>query len=436
MTRHPRIASALRSRGSTLRQQTFASLANRNYRRFFLGQSLSLVGTWMQSVAQSWLVLQLTGSGTMLGAVVAIQTVPVLLLAPYGGLVVDRANKRRVLIGTQTTLALLALALGLLTLTHLVQLWMVMVIAAGLGLANSLDNPARQAFVPEMVGTEAVGNAVTLNSVMTNAARAVGPAVAGVLIVSAGVSGCFLVNAASFLAVLVALATINPAELHPAAQAAHRPGQVMEGLRYVSRTPRLLTPLLMMALIGALSYEFQVVLPLLARRTFNGNADAYGFLTSAFGAGAVVGGLVVAGRRPRGLRAVALAAAAFGSTLLVAAVAPTLGIELVALAFVGAASVAFMSRGNTTLQLTVADSMRGRVMALWAVAFIGTTPIGGPIIGYISQDAGPRWGLATGGFAALLATALAVFPHLRRLSVAHHLPAPGSDQLPPGAGPI
>lgn len=388
----------------------------------------------MQTIGQAWLVLQLTGSGTDLGLVVAVQTLPVLLLAPYGGLLADRANKRRLLLVTQSSLALLALTLGLLNLTHVVQLWMVICLAAGLGLVNAVDNPARQAFVPEMVGRDAVANAVSLNSVMNNAARAVGPAVAGVLIVTVGVSGCFLLNAASFTAILIALTRMNVAELHPAEQAVHGPGQLVEGLRYVRRTPRLLIPLLMMALIGALSYEFQVVLPLLATRTFHGNAGAYGYLTACFGLGAVAGGVVVASRRPRGLHAVAVAAAAFGIAMLAAAVAPTFPLELLALACTGAASVTFMSRGNTTLQLTADPRMRGRVMALWAVAFIGTTPIGGPIVGYVAQNAGPRWGLALGGFAALTATALAAYPYYRRADM--HPLAPGSDQLPPGAGPI
>ena len=191
--------------------------------------------------------------------------------------------------------------------------------------------------------------------------------------------------------------------------------------------------LVLVLTIGALAYEFQVVLPLLAKRTFHGNADAYGYLTAAFGIGAVAGGIVVASRRPKGLHAVAVAAASFGIALLAASVAPTFSLELVALAFVGAASVTFMSRGNTTLQLAAAAQMRGRVMALWAVAFIGTTPIGGPIVGYVAQHAGPRWGLALGGLAALLATALAAYPYYRR--AVRHPPAPGSDQLPPGAGP-
>jgi len=410
------------------RGRTFASLiASSNYRRFVVGQSISLVGTWMQMIGQSWLVLQLTGSATTLGIVAAVQTLPILLLSPYAGVLVDRRGKRRVLLITQMVMALLALTLGLLTLTHAVRLWMVMVIAGGLGLATCVDNPARQAFVPEIVGTDLVANAISLNSAMVNAARAVGPALGGVLIVSVGVAACFLFNTVSFVAVIIALATMKQELLHPAVTSIHAPGQLLEGLRYVRRTPRLLTPLLMMALIGALSYEFQVVLPVLAKNTFHGNADAYGFFTAAFGVGAVIGGLAVASRRPKGMRSVAVAAGAFGLTMMVAAVAPTLATEVLALATVGAGSVAFMSRGNTMLQLTADETMRGRVMALWAVAFLGTTSIGGPIVGYVAQHASPRWGLALGGRAALTATALAAAPHLRP---AWHL---GADRTRPPA---
>lgn len=414
--------------------RTFASLENRNYRRFFIGQSVSLVGTWMQTVAQSWLVLQLTGSATMIGLVVAVQTLPVLVLAPYGGLIADRVDKRRVLLATQSTLALLALLLGLLVLTHAVRLWMVFVVAAGLGIANSVDNPTRQAFVPEMVGSDSVSNAVSLNSVVSSGARAIGPAIAGVFIVSVGVGGCFLLNAASFIAVLVALAGMDPAKLARTAGVGHTQGQIVEGFRYVRQTPRLLIPLTMMALIGALSYEFQVVLPVLAEHTFHTGADGYGFCTAAFGVGSLIGGVVVASRRAKGLRAVTIAAGAFGVTMLAAALAPTFLIELAALGFVGAASVSFMARGNTTLQLTAEDAMRGRVMALWAVAFVGTTPIGGPIIGYVAEHASPRWGLAVGGFAALVATTLFLVPYFRQ-TAPRHPPTVGADQLPLGVGP-
>jgi len=207
------------------RRRTFASLIeSSNYRRFVIGQAISLVGTWMQTIGQSWLVLQLTGSATALGLVAAVQTLPILLLSPYAGVLVDRRSKRRVLLATQTAMALLALALGLLTLTHTVRLWLVMVIAGAMGLVNCVDNPARQSFVPEIVGHELVANAVSLNSSMVNAARAVGPALAGVLIVSVGVGACFLFNTVSFVAVIIALATMNPKLLHPAVKSVHAPG--------------------------------------------------------------------------------------------------------------------------------------------------------------------------------------------------------------------
>jgi MFS family permease len=415
-------------------ERTFASLGNHNYRRFFLGQLVSLVGTWMQTVALSWLVLQLSGSATMIGLVLAVQTLPVLVLAPYGGLVADRFDKRRVLLGTQSALALLALVLGVLVLSHTVRLWMVFLIALGIGLVNSVDNPTRQSFVPEMVGADAVSNAISLNSVMSSTARAIGPAIAGVFIVAVGVGGCFLLNAASFVAVLVALGGMNPKLLVRTGGVVYARGQIAEGFRYVRRTPRLLIPLAMMAVIGAFSYEFQVVLPVLAEHTFHKSAAGYGFFTAAFGFGSVIGGLVVASRRAKGLRAVTLAAGAFGATMLGAALAPTFALELAALGLVGAASVSFMARGNTVIQLTAEDSMRGRVMALWAIAFTGTTPFGGPIIGYVAEHASPRWGLAVGGFAALMATTLFLIPHFRQTSPRHRASAE-THQLPLGVGP-
>jgi len=253
--------SPRRPRSGDWRSRTFASLIlSSNYRRFVAGQA----------VAQAWLVLQLTGSATALGVVAAVQTLPVMLLSPYAGVLVDRRNKRHVLLATQSAMALLALTLGLLTLTHTVRLWMVIVIALALGLVNSVDNPARQAFVPEIVGKDLVPNAVSLNSAMVNAARAVGPATAGVLIVTVGVAACFLLNTVSFVAVIIALATMKQDLLRPAVTSIHAPGQLLEGLRYVRRTPALFTPLLMMALIGALSYEFQVVLPVWPRTPFTG----------------------------------------------------------------------------------------------------------------------------------------------------------------------
>jgi MFS family permease len=385
---------------------TFAALRTPNYRRFFAGQAVSLVGTWMQTVAQAWLVLELTGSGTALGLVAAAQFLPILLLAPYGGLLADRLDKRTILIATQCALGAMALTLGLLTVTGAVELWMVIALALGLGVVTAIDNPARQSFAQDMVGPGGLRNAVSLNSVLVNSARAVGPAVAGVLIATVGTGLCFLINAVSYIAVVVALAGMDTSALRPAPRQERAPGQVRQGLRYVAGTPDLLVPLMMLAVVGTLAYEFQVVLPLLAQGPLDGGAGTYGLLTSAMGVGAIAGGLVVAGRGRTGLKPLSIAAAMFGLAILAAAAAPSIWVALIALTVVGATSVTFLAVGNTTLQLTAEPRFRGRVMALWAVAFLGSTPLGAPIIGAVSEHLSPRGGLAVGGVACLVAAGL------------------------------
>ncbi|HEY2042075.1 MAG TPA: MFS transporter [Jatrophihabitans sp.] len=391
---------------TTLSRQTFASLANPNYRRYISGQAVSLIGTWMQTVAQSWLVLQLTGSGTAIGLVVALQTLPVLLLGPYGGVVADRVDKRKLMIGLQSMMGLLALILGVLTVTHEVTLWQVYVLAFLLGLNNCFENPVRQTFVLEMVGPADLRNAVSLNSVLANAARAIGPGIAGVIIATGGTGVCFLINALSFVAVVVSLVRLDVSKLQPSTPTPRARGQLLDGFRYVRRTPKLAVPLLMMALVGCLAYEFQVVLPVVAKQTFGGGSQAYGFMTAAMGIGAVIGGLYVAARGRTGTRALVNSAVGFGVVIAAAAAAPALWLELIALALVGAASVGFLSKANSTLQLEASPSMRGRVMALWAVAFLGSTPIGGPIAGAVAEHFGGRAGLALGSVACLTAAAL------------------------------
>ena len=410
---------------SGLGRQTFASLANQNYRRYFSGQAVSMIGTWMQSVAQSWLVLELTGSGTDLGLVVALQTLPVLLLGPYGGVVADRVDKRRLMIMLQSMMGVLALTLGLLTLSHHVQLWHVYALAFLLGMNNCFENPARQAFVLEMVGPRDLRNAVSLNSVLTNAARAVGPAAAGLIIATGGLGLCFVLNAASFVAVVVSLMRLDVSKLQPAPPTSRQRGQLREGLRYVAGTPTLAIPLAMMALVGCLAYEFQVVLPIVAKDTFDGGSQVYGFMTAAMGVGAVVGGLYVAARGKTGTRALVNSAALFGLAIAAAAVAPALWVELVVLAVVGACSVGFLSKGNSTLQLEASPQMRGRVMALWAVAFLGSTPIGGPIAGAVAERFGGRAGLALGAAACLVAAGFGelVLRRVRARRAISHEPA-------------
>ncbi len=388
-----------------LARRTFAAMANPNYRRWTSGQAVSMVGTWMQSVAQSWLVLQLTGSATALGTAIALQTLPTLLLGPYAGVVADRLDKRTLMIGLQAGMGVLALGLGLLTITGVVGLWHVYALALALGVINCFENPARQAFVLELVGPGDLRNAVSLNSVLVNVARAVGPAIAGLVIAAGGIGLCFLLNAASFVAVVVSLARLDTSALTRSVPAPRAPGQLREGLRYARRTPAIAVPLLMMALVGCLAYEFQVVLPVVAAQTFAGDASTYGFLTAAMGAGAVVGGLWVAAVGRTGLGALTLAAALFGAAMLLTALAPVLWVALIGMALVGAFSVAFLSSGNSTLQLASDPQMRGRVMALWAVAFLGSTPIGGPIAGAVVQWGGGRAGLLLGAAACLLAAA-------------------------------
>ena len=286
----------MRRRLGAFWRQTFSSLKVPNYRLYFTGQSISLAGTWMQMTAQSWLVLTLTHSSTDLGLTVALQSLPVLLFAPYGGVVADRVDKRRLMIVLQIAMGFQALALGLLTVLGAVRFWQVCALAVILGLNNAFENSARQAFVREMVGKDELRNAITLNSVTVNAARAVGPAIGGVLIATAGIGVCFLLNAASFGAVVTSLLIMDRSALRPSPPAGRASGQLREGLRYAARTPMIAIPLAMMSLVGLLAYEFQVTLPVLAEQTFHGGAEAYGFMTAAMGVGAVIGGLFTAAR--------------------------------------------------------------------------------------------------------------------------------------------
>ena len=388
------------------RGRTFESLSVPNYRKFFLGQAISLAGTWMQSVALAWLVLQLTGSATWLGLVIALQTLPILFLGPYAGVLVDRVDKRRLLVGTQTAAAVQALVMGVLTVRGDITTAWVLGLSLALGLVNTLDNPARQSFIREMVSGPLVRNAVTLNSVVVNASRAVGPAIGGVLIATLGVGTCFLVNAASFAAVIVAYLAMDPRALRTAEPTPRAPRQLRDGLSYVRRTRDLFVPLVMMAMVGTLTYEFQVSLPALVTDTFGEGATSLGAITSAMGVGAVVGGLVSASRHATGIQPLVLSSAAFGLSTALTAISPTVQVAAASLLLVGASSVWFLSVGNATLQMTAAPQMRGRVMALWAVAFLGTTPVGGPLIGWIAEHASPRWALGVGAAAALAAAAL------------------------------
>src|SRR6188472_3152893 len=316
-------------------ERTFASLSVRNYRLYFFGQAISMSGTWMQSVAQGLLVLKLTGSGTALGFVTALQTLPILFFGPWGGVIADRFPKRKILYGTQSAAGLLSLTMGTLVMTGAVRLWMVYLVAAALGMVKVFDNPTRQTFVREMVGKEHLTNAVSLNSTEMNFARVIGPALAGVLIATVGLGECFIVDGLSYSAVIIMLAMMREDELHPAARVARAKGQLMEGLRYVRSSPVLLNVLIMMAIIGTFTYEFSVILPLLSEVTFDAGASGYAALTSAMGIGAVVGGLYTASRRYSTPRKLAIASICFGTSVLLVAAAPTLAFAVAAMLIVG-----------------------------------------------------------------------------------------------------
>lgn len=394
--------------------KTFASLKIRNFRIYFIGQAISLCGTWMQTIAQDWLVLKLTNSGTQLGLVTAVQFLPVLVLGPYGGIIADRLDKRTILYITQAISGVLALVLGILVITGTIQLWMVYILAFALGTLNAFNNPTQQTFVPEIVDKEHLSNAVTLNAIEVNVARALGPALAGALIATVGLGICFILNGISFIAVIIALAMMRASELHLTPRALRKKGQMREGWRYVLSSPAILDILVMMAIIGTLSYEFSVSMPLLAQFTFHGGAGTYAALITATGVGSVIGGLITARQKTITQRMVVASALFFGITLLVTAFMPNLILAIIALVFVGVFSINFISMGITALQLESKPDMRGRVMALWSMAFLGSTPIGGPLIGWIGQHLGPRPALATGGAAAIIAAGIGAMTLLRK----------------------
>jgi MFS family permease len=384
----------------------FASLEIPNYRRFFTGQAISLIGTWTQRFAQTWLVFQLSNSATVVGLVAGLQALPLLVLGPYAGLVADRVDRRKLMIALQSVMGLLALVLGLLTVTHLVQLWQVFVIAGLLGLTDSFENPARQSFVFETVGPSQVRNAVSLNTVLTNIARATGPALGALLLAAFGIGTCFLLNAASFAAVLASLLIIDTGALEKAPPADRRRGQLREGLAYVVRSRGLWVPIAMMALIGTFAWEFPVTLPPMSERVFHWGATGFALMNLAQGVGAIAGGLTVAKRGRTGAAFLTVTATIFSLAILAAARAPTMWLELIFLLLVGASGTAFVGTGNATLQVNTAPQMRGRVMSLWAMAFQGSTPIGGPIAGYVANAAGARIALVMGAAAAVAAAML------------------------------
>lgn len=394
------------------RARTFAALSVRNFRLYFVGQLVSVSGTWMQSVAQGWLILQLTGSSVGLGVAIALQYVPMLLFGTYGGLIVDRHEKRRILYLTQTSAGLLALVLGILVSMHHVSVPAVWVLASLLGVVNMFDVPARQAFVQEMVGRDLIANAVSLNSVLMNAGRVIGPSIAAGFIAVVGTAACFYANAASYAAVLAALVAMRASEFLPLATVQRQRGQLRLGLRYVMATPTLRGVILAVAVVGTFAFNFTVTLPLLARVTFHETSAAhYGLLMGAMGLGAVAGGLFVAWRSRPTTTLLMILGAGFGVFMALVAAAPTVTWAEALLVPTGALSVAFVATANATLQLNSSQEMRGRVMSLHGMAFLGTTPIGAPLVGAIVGATDPRVGLLVGAVSAVAAAALLATRH-------------------------
>ena len=416
------MANAPREKNSGI----FRSLKVRNYRLYFSGQAISLCGTWMQTIGQDWLVLKLTGSGTQLGIVSAFQFLPILLLGPFGGMIADRFDKRKILYFTQSIAGILALTLGTLVVTGHIHIWMIYIIALCLGLVTTINSPTTQTFVSEMVGNEYLTNAITLNSVEVNLARAIGPALAGIIIAIFGLGPCFLFNGVSYIAVLIVLTMMRKGELKPSKRVARAKGQLREGFRYVKNSPILLYTLIMMAIIGTLTYEFSVSLPLLAQFTFHGGAGTYSALVTATGLGSVVGGLFAASRQKATPKMLVLFAFLFGVAFSITAFMPNIIFAVISLLLVGVFSINLFSLGNTILQLGSDPQMRGRVMSLWTIAFLGSTPIGGPIIGFVGDHLGPRYGVLIGGLAAIMAAGVGA---LTLLKIKKTLPDLATDPL-------
>lgn len=390
-------------------RSTFSSLAVRNYRIYFWAQLVSLSGNWIRLVALAWLVLQLRNSGALLGIITGLQFLPSLLLGPVVGVVVDRIPKIRLISWSLATMGLCSAALALLTGMHVIQLWMVVVIVSICGVANAFELPAHQTFVAELVNEEHVRNAVTLGALEANLARIVGPALGAICLAKFSISMCFILDALSFVMPLVAMWRMRPAEFFISDRATAQPsakGQLRESFTYLRSNVLARTILLMMILVGTLACEFFVTLPLLAKTTFLGTAGTYASMISAMGLGAIVGGLFIAGKRaPSSVSSLNRYAILMGVFMILVAAIPSLPLVLVALFFTGAAQLILTTSGNAMLMLHTAPEMRGRMNAWWVVIFMGSTPIGGPLMGWIAQVSSPGYAIALGGIACIVATA-------------------------------
>jgi MFS family permease len=389
------------------------ALGHRNFRLFWFGQLVSLVGTWMQQVAQGWLVLELTNDPVALGLTATAQFAPVLAFGLFGGVIADALAKRRTLLFTQAASMVLAAALGVLVVSGRVEVWHVWLLAGLLGLVSAIDMPVRQAFVVEMVGRRDIANAVALNSAVFNGSRIVGPAIAGLLIGVAGIAACFFINAASYLAVIVGLALIRVEELMPTARARFESslagvlGQLGEGLRYVRDTPLVLLAIGLLGVVATAGMNFSVLMPIMARDVLGGGAETFGFLMAASGVGSLLSALMIAfGQRPT-VRLLLTGAAVFGIGLVGVGISRSVPLSLVLMVVVGWGVIAMAATTNTLIQLTVPDELRGRVMSVYTTVFAGSTPIGGLFAGSLAAAASAPVALAVGGLISLLAAGFA-----------------------------
>jgi len=388
---------------STAARTTFASLSVRNFRLFFIGQLISQVGTWLTTIALTLLVLHLTNSGVAIGGLVACQFGPVLVFGAWAGLVADRSDKRRLLLITQTLEMLQSFTLAVLAFMHHPPLLAIYLTALAGGFMLAFDNPARRSFVPEMVPADNVQNAVTLNAALMTSSRIFGPALAGLLVITVGYAWCFTTDAISYLAVLVALLLMRSIDLVRPEVTARAKGQVRAGLQYVRSVPELWVPLVMTAVIGTLTFNFAVEIPLFVEHTLRGNDTDFTLLYSVLSIGSFSAALVAAHRRSTDVRHVVFAAVIFGGAMLVFAASPNLAVAFPIAVVVGFTSILFLTASTAIMQLRASPGMRGRVIALQSIVLVGSTPVGGPIMGLVCDDLGVRYGLVIGGLAALSA---------------------------------
>jgi MFS family permease len=413
-------------------RRIFSSLAIYNYRVYWLGQLISISGTWMQTTAQAWLVLKLTNSPAALGTVTLLQFLPITLLTLFGGVLADRVPKRALVFCTQSVGALQSLLLGVLVVSNTVQLWHIYVLAFLLGIVNAFDNPVRQAFVAELVGRKQLQNAIALNSMLFNAARIIGPAIGGIVISVAGIGEAFLINAVTFVPVLVGLVLLRPQEFHAVPKPARGNvfKQLAEGIRYVVKTPDVRLTMITVAVMGTFGYNFTTILPLIAKYVVNAGAIGLGALTSALGLGSLLAALWVASARRTSQTVILAAALVFSVVLVLVGLSTWLPLTLALLVALGVASMVFSSSANTRLQLSAPGELRGRVISLYFLLFAGTTPIGGMLVGVLAARFGVRPAVVLFGVISFLGVAGAVTLSRRAIT-----PVPETTAVPAASSP-